>query len=198
MSLRLRVLLSVSILIVLLIALNFNYISARLTFWRNKPPIIQEQTPINNQVKDIPNIVSVPSLNISAPLLYVDQNNEGLFQKALQNGVVHFPGTALPGKPGNCYIFGHSSDFPLTPGNYKTVFASLPKIKMGEIIKVTDSEGVVYSYKVVETKIVLPNDTSVLDQGDKTRSLLSLQTSYPLGTALKRFVVIAELQKNSP
>ena len=199
MKLRNRIFLSLGIFITLVIVFNYPYISARFSIWQNRNTPIQEiPVQTQSQEKGEPNLVQVPSLNISAPLLYVEENNEDVYQKALQNGVVHFPGTALPGQPGNCYIFGHSSDFAFTPGFYKTVFVSLPNIKIGETIIITDKDGNLYRYKVLETKIVLPSDSSVLAQGDGSRSLLSLQTSYPLGTALKRFVAIAELQKNSP
>ncbi|MFA6131398.1 MAG: sortase [Patescibacteria group bacterium] len=139
------------------------------------------------------NWVLVPSLDIAAPVIYVTEKSEDVYQEALQNGVVHYPTSASPGEPGNVYIFGHSSDFLMFPGNYKTIFATLPHIEIGADIIISDGTGIVYTYRVIETKIVNPKDLSVLDQGDGTTSLLTLQTSYPLGTALKRFVVIAEL-----
>jgi len=40
---------------------------------------------------------------------------------------------------------------------------------------------------------VSPKDLSVLDQQNFQKKFLSLQTSYPIGTALKRFVAVAEL-----
>lgn len=137
----------------------------------------------------------IVSLDIKAPLQYVDQNNEDVFQAALQKGVVHFPGTAEPGQFGNAYFFGHSSDYPWSKGQYKTVFALLPRIADGAEIKITDHDGNLYTYIVKQHYVVAANDTSVLDQGGYTRHLLTLQTSYPVGTALKRYIVIAELDE---
>jgi LPXTG-site transpeptidase (sortase) family protein len=158
------------------------------------PPASTLAAPSAAQEISQPNTLLIPSLNIAAPINFVDQNNETFFQQALQTGVVHFPGTALPGQSGNVYIFGHSSDFVWSKGHYKTVFAALPKITLGSSIIVSNAQGQQFDYTVVEKKVVSPSDLTVLAQ-DKTKSLLTLQTSYPLGTALKRYIVIAELKE---
>lgn len=134
----------------------------------------------------------IHSLGIEAPLVYVSGTTHQVFQRGLESGVVHFPGTALPGEYGNAYFFGHSSDLPWKDGAYKTVFALLPKVKMGEEIWLSDSRGDLFIYSVSGTLVVEPKDVSVLDQGDRKSKTLSLQTSYPLGTALRRFIVQAK------
>jgi LPXTG-site transpeptidase (sortase) family protein len=139
------------------------------------------------------NQLTIPTLGIQAPLVYMEGTTEEAFQEALQSGVVHYPGTAEPGQSGNAYYFGHSSDYPWGKGEYKTVFALLPSIKVGDKIAVTNKEGGIFEYVVQETKVVSPDDLSVLSQETDGKKLLSLQTSYPVGTALKRFIVIAEL-----
>lgn len=140
-----------------------------------------------------PDHVYVDKFGIEAPIIYVQEESEAAFQEALKYGVGHYPETALPGEPGNVYLFGHSSDLPWTEGDYKTVFALLTKIKQHDEIVVTDSEGAPYTYRVLESFIANPTDMSVLDQYNEEHYYLSLQTSYPLGTALKRLVVFAEL-----
>jgi LPXTG-site transpeptidase (sortase) family protein len=142
---------------------------------------------------DQPDRLAIPRLLIEAPIVRATERNEQSYQTALRNGVVHFPGTAEAGEPGNAYYFGHSSDFPLSPGDYKTVFAALTDVQIGDAIYITDERGNAYRYAVTGTRVVEPDDLSVLDQGDKTKRTLTLQTSYPIGTALRRFLVIAEL-----
>jgi sortase A len=146
--------------------------------------------------KDTPNWLWIQSLNISAPVIEPAGKTEDDFQVALRSGTVHYPGTAYPGQKGNVYIFGHSSDFAFTPGNFKTVFALLPRIEIGAQIKLTDEEGIIYYYKVTDKFVVDANRTDVLDQ-DTSKSILTLQTSYPIGTALRRYIVIAELQTSN-
>jgi LPXTG-site transpeptidase (sortase) family protein len=140
-----------------------------------------------------PNTLTIPSLGLHVPVVYVSQNNEKAYQDGLKYGVVHYPGTAEPGTLGNDYIFGHSSDYWWSDGKFQTVFAVLPRIKQGADIYLTNARGESFTYRVYAAKVVLATDISYLGQYGYKRKLLTLQTSWPIGTALKRFVVLAEL-----
>jgi sortase A len=188
-----RIIFWVVVVAVLLVLSNFSYFWKNLSFQFHKPAPEPEPVTVVQVQKDEPNHLWIQSLNISAPVIEPAGKTEDDFQAALRNGLVHYPDTAFPGQQGNVYIFGHSSDFAFTPGNFKTVFALLPRIELGAQIKLTDEEGIVYYYKVTDKFVVDPDDTSVLSQ-DTDKSLLTLQTSYPVGTALRRYIVIAELQ----
>lgn len=184
------------LLVILLLAfgiLDFGYLWANLKFMlRGQTKVYQNQ--INLQPVSLSSdSLSIPSLGITAPIVYVNQISENLFQAALKTGVVHYPGTANPGQNGNCYIFGHSSDFTWSKGHYKTVFAVLPHIKLGSNIYISDQAGKTFTYVVSKTFVVSANDTSVLKQ-DQSQKILTLQTSWPLGTALERFIVQSELK----
>lgn len=139
----------------------------------------------------------IPDREIEAPVIYVDEVSEEVFQEALARGVVHYPNTALPGELGNPYIFGHSSDYFWKPGDYKTIFAPLVDIPLDTEVRITDHQGELFIFKVIETKIVGPKEVSVLDQQNYERKLVTLQASYPIGTALKRYIVIAELDEQA-
>lgn len=143
-----------------------------------------------------PNTLAIPSLGITAPIQYATQRDEVTFQKLLKAGVVHYPGTAMPGEVGNVFIFGHSSDYAWSGGDYKTVLALLPKLKTGEEIKVVDTDGYIYTYIAKNRAVVLPTDVQWLSQETNGKRLLTIQTSYPIGTALKRYLVIAELRQS--
>ncbi len=147
--------------------------------------------------KGTPDHLVIADRKIDAPIVYIDGADEKTFQDALTKGVVHYPDTALPGEAGNMYIFGHSSDYKWKPGNYKQVFKPLVDIPIGTVVRITNHEGKLFIYKVTETKIVGPKDTSVLDQQNNERKLLTLQTSWPVGTALKRFVAVSELDEEA-
>lgn len=180
------------------VALNAPYFFKQVKFLLGLNPVQQTQT--SNSVSSTeevgePNLLQIPSLNITAPLQYVSENNEDVFQKALQSGVVHYPGTADVGQLGNAYFFGHSSDYIFTPGSYKTVFALLPSIQNGAEIIISGQDGHIYHYEVISQAVVTNSDLSVLDQKGNQEKLLSLQTSYPVGTALKRYVVVAKLKE---
>lgn len=177
----------------MLIFLNMDFFKNNLPFTDSG----QSGWQTTNTQKEIPvlppNALSIPSLGIVAPLIYIAETNEEAFQKALADGVVHYPATAQPGERGNAYYFGHSSDLPWAKGDYKQVFAKLPDIRIGDSIYVSNSEGKTFHYKTIGTNIVKPSDTSVLSQFGYSKSMLSLQTSYPIGTARERFILQAEL-----
>ncbi len=182
------------------VLLNFRYFVLQYQLLvSGKPPEIEApQISKNSQTlekNEKPNYLWIPSLGIEAPIVYVDGITDQIFQEALGKGVVHFPQTAKPGEYGNCYIFGHSSDYAWSKGSYKTVFALLTKIQPGAEILVSDSIGKVYFYKVLEAKVVSKKDVGLLSQEKYTKKLLTLQTSYPIGTALKRYIVRAELSE---
>lgn len=174
--------------------LNYQYFWAQVNFFVSPPPV-QSPTALPPTVneKGEPNQLSIPSLGIKAPIVYAQEANEKVFQAALTNGVAHYPGTAAIGQAGNAYIFGHSSDFVFSKGHYKTVFALLPKIKIGDEVMVSDHAGQIYTYRIFETTVVAPTDIHYLSQDTGGKAILTVQTSYPVGTALKRFLARAEL-----
>ncbi|MEO5927265.1 MAG: sortase [Patescibacteria group bacterium] len=195
---RLKLVLPILLVLGIFAAFNADYLRIHIAYAINGPasvatPELTLHVPGAQSPTSTPNTLTIPSLGIQTPIQYVTATNEAAFQEALKNGAVHYPGTAEPGQPGNDYIFGHSSDYSWSGGKYKTVFALLPKIDIGSIIWITDKTGKNFRYKVTETRIVNPKDLSVLDQHENKKKLLTVQTSYPIGTALRRFVVIAEL-----
>lgn len=179
-------------------ALNAGYLWKRASLRINPPSLIT--TPIKAAEDETllgllrqPNRLVIPSLSVDAPIVMVKERGEVAYQQALRDGVAHFPGTAAVGQPGNAYLFGHSSDYPFTPGSYKSVFATLPDIAVGAAIYATDSDGNAYRFRTTGTRVVMPDDLSVLDQGGYENRTLTVQTSFPVGTALRRFIVTAEL-----
>lgn len=176
--------------------LNMSYFSKQVGYFFNKTFLTETQRDFarsENPVASVPNQLYIPSLDILAPIIYVESTNEEVFQKALQDGVVQYPNTAKIGTVGNTYIFGHSSDFALSKGSYKTVFALLPSIEKGEEILVTDEDGEQFVYKVYDKFVAKNTDTYLLKQDTQGRKILTLQTSYPVGTALQRYIIKAEM-----
>ncbi len=165
------------------------------TFFAPSPPAYKAKKINNNTVVMQPNLLVIPGLGIEAPVVYVDENSEQVFQKALTGGVAHYPGTAKPGEFGNCYIFGHSSDYFWSKGRYKTVFALLPRIQKGEEIVVSSQSGEKFTYVVTDSFSAAATDVKWLEQGDYSKKILTLQTSWHIGTALKRWIVRAELKQ---
>jgi LPXTG-site transpeptidase (sortase) family protein len=186
-----KVIIVISFVVLAFVLSNWEYIWQNISYVLNKPEILV----LEDQEQGESNKLVIPSIRVNAPIVYVEERDEKVFQEALAKGVVHYPNTANPGQPGNAYFFGHSSDYAWVKSDYKTVFGLLPRLELGQEIVITDKEGKLFRYEVFEKKIISPNDLSVLGQ-DPNQSILTLQTSYPIGTALKRYLVLARLKSN--
>lgn len=188
-----RIVFAVITLSLLFAVLNWPYFKAQINQYLYP---IQPETEEARETREAQPVAEdrlwIRSLGIDTPIIYIEEDNEDAYQLALQNGVVHFTNTAEPGDSGNAYYFGHSSDLITAKGNYKSVFALLPQILVGDTIEISDRTGKLYVYEVEKKFVVEPDDLSVLAQDDSKKQL-TLQTSYPLGTALRRYIVVAQL-----
>jgi len=132
-------------------------------------------------------ILSIPKLGIKDALVIIGGED-------LENSLIHYGGTGLPGDWGNAVIFGHSvlPQF-FNPKNYKTIFSTLPKLEKKDKIFV-NFDSITYVYEIFELKVVAPDDISVLEQKYDS-SYFSLVTCVPPGTYWKRLIVRARLKK---
>lgn len=155
------------------------------------PELALEIAPSDNRII-IPRIdQNIPIVRVSSESLIMRDWKalEKEMQEALKGGVVHYPGTSLPGESGNIVVTGHSSYFPWDPGRFKDVFALLEDVVEGDKVVVYHEQDK-YIYEVKEIKIVLPEDINVLKQTPDNK--LTLITCWPVGTNLKRLIVSAE------
>lgn len=145
------------------------------------------------------NRLIIPKMNLNVPIVdppstnLISENWKGLeddIQKGLQDGVVHYPGTARPGQAGNFFVTGHSSYFPWDPGKFKSVFARLDDLNVGDEYWIYYG-GDKYRYVVTAKKVIDPSNVSVLDQPVNER-VSTLMTCTPVGTALHRLVIQAQ------
>ena len=108
---------------------------------------------------------------------------EGVGVPDLKRGPGHYPGTPLPGQPGNAAIAGHRT-------TYGAPFWHLDELKPGDQIFVTTREGR-FTYRVDRSEVVKPSETSVLDP--TVGAVLTLTTCNPRFSASQRLVVQASL-----
>lgn len=157
-------------------------------FWSNQvqKPSVTSPSQTTSPVITVQNRLVIPKISVDAPIVWnVDPSN---INPALQNGVAQYKGTALPGNFGNVFIFGHSSYYAWAPGNYKTVFALLGNLNIGDKIYI-EYNNTKYNYIVSSMKTVWPTNAQVLNQ--TTDKELTLMTCVPVGTNLQRLIVVA-------
>jgi LPXTG-site transpeptidase (sortase) family protein len=140
-------------------------------------------------LEDLNTSITIESLNIEGQIL------QGESSLRMNDGFWHFPTSVFPGQRGNVVVIGHR--FLHLPPR-KDTFFNLEDIKSGESIVITqinpeDNQTETLTYIVVETKIVEPNDISIIEESQDYR--LTLITCTPLWTSEKRLVVIAKLDK---
>lgn len=129
---------------------------------------------------------------LSIPRLSIDRATVKIGGEDLSKNLIHYKGTALPGKTGNAVIFGHSVLPQLfNPKNYLTIFSTLPKLEEGDKV-IVEYDGVTYTYRIAEMFEVPPTATEVLRQYHDG-SHITLITCVPPGTYLRRLVVRADL-----
>lgn len=144
-------------------------------------------------------MIIIPSLNLRAPIVSPSTNSllredwkqlETDIQEALEQGVVHYPGTAEPGQAGNFFLTGHSSYFPWAEGEYKSIFARLGELSVGDEYWIYHG-GDKHRYVIDSKKEIVPGDVAVLDQPINKR-ISTLMTCTPVGTTLRRLILTAQ------
>ena len=134
--------------------------------------------------------IIIPKINVDAPLVFAQTADNKTILDTLQNGVVHYPGTALPGQVGNVFVTGHSSYYWWSGGGYNRVFTLLDKLQANDLVYI-HYRGEEYIYKMRDSIVVLPKQTEVLKP--TSTPTLSIMTCVPIGTNLKRLIVRADL-----
>src|SRR5688572_11554365 len=112
--------------------------------------------------------------------------------EALDQGVIHLPGTSYPwsGTPErNVYLAGHRLGWPGTGSHL--VFYRLNELGGGERVTLRDARGGRYHYRVIESFVVGAEESWVTGRV-RGRDLLTLQTCTPIPTFEKRLIVRAE------
>jgi sortase A len=142
----------------------------------------EKKNTIGNSIDELGIIGKLSINNVGSPVPII----EGTTVSDLKRGAGHYIKSPLPGKEGNCLIFGHRDG----------IFRILKDIKLGDIILIETNEGTLH-YQVIKTEILMPNDPEILRSYDKP--VLTLVTCYPfsyIGPAPKRFIVTAKLMNN--
>lgn len=127
-------------------------------------------------------------LGISAPIEWNVPYSTGNVKTALQSGLGHIGGSALPGNPGTAIITGHSSNLAWAKGDYKTIFAPLLKSQLDDTFRIVYNNQT-FAYKVTQVYEVDPGKIEILSGTENVH--IRLITCTPLGTDKRRLIVDA-------
>jgi len=125
-------------------------------------------------------IISIPKIDLNVAL------SEGVESNILKYAVGHFTGTPMPGDKGNFCVAGHRSY------TYNQYFNRLDELKVGDKIMVITMKGE-FQYEVYETKVVKPEEISVLNNTEDAE--ITLVTCTPIRVATHRLIVKGKMIK---
>lgn len=131
----------------------------------------------------------IPTLGVDAPVVEVPIINGTWDVSKLENEVAHLGGTAQPGQNGNTVLSGH-----VTLRSGWGPFMHLERLQSGDTVIVYAGDEN-YTYRVVGTKHVLPDDVSVTYPTFAPTLTLITCTTWDADnpTYAERVAVLAEL-----
>ena len=121
--------------------------------------------------------IDIPKLGLHSTL------GEGITLHNIDRNPSHWPGTALPGQPGNVVVAGHRV-------THTRPFRHLDDLRPGDEVFFTVA-GVRWRYVVTGSQVVTPKQTDIVDQtAEPTGTLFAC---HPPGSARYRYVVHLKL-----
>ena len=138
------------------------------------------------------NILEIPSIGISVPVIFPQDPKINAITKDLDKGVVYYPGSVLTGQIGQIVVLGHSAPLNWPKIKYDWVFSDLNDLKYGDQIRLY-FDNKEYIYRVREKKIIAKGQEIVPTSLIKDGNILILVSCWPPGKNLQRIAVQAEL-----
>ena len=77
------------------------------------------------------NSIEIPKIGIVAPLVIGASKDNNVLEKNLNNGVVYYPGSVLPGDNGQIAVLGHSAPPNWPKIKYDWVFSNVSSLNLG-------------------------------------------------------------------
>jgi LPXTG-site transpeptidase (sortase) family protein len=125
--------------------------------------------------------IQIPRLGIDLPIMEGDLERDTVAQQTPENYAFHLPGTAIPGRGANSYLYAHAR---------RGMFITLWNAAVGDEVWISTPDGTAVRYIVSEIHPrVPPEDVSWAMATPPDR--LTLQTSTGPNPTDPRFVVIA-------
>lgn len=134
--------------------------------------------------------IVIPKINVDAPIVYLNTTDNDTIIEAIQSGVGHYYGTAMPGQNGNTFLTGHSSYYWWNGGKYNQIFANLNQLRAGDLVYIY-YQGKKIVYRMNKSFVVQPSQVEILAQ--TAEPTITLMTCTPIGTNLRRLVIQGEL-----
>lgn len=147
---------------------------------------------IKTTYTDKQNMLEVPKISISVPIVFSGSADKTSLSKDLDMGVVYYPGSVLPGQAGQIVILGHSAPPGWPKIKHDWVFTDLDKLASGDTIFI-DMNNKQYTYVVKQKTIIQRGADLPQDNTSPNSNVLTLISCWPPGKDYQRITVEAEL-----
>jgi len=145
--------------------------------------------PISPNYSAESNSIIISKLNLKAPLVFASGTTQEELNAALNQGVIFYPGSALPGANGEVFLTGHSSTYPWNKTPYGRVFTLLDRLEKDDVVSLV-YEHQQFDYRILSKEVLKPEQVTMSQSSAPT---ITLYTCWPIGTSLKRLVLRGEL-----
>lgn len=136
-------------------------------------PVMPPADPYAPEPAIVLGTIEIPRIGLIEPL------NQGISLRSIDRGPSHWPGTALPGDPGNVVIAGHRVT--------KTApFRNIDQLQSGDAVIFT-VDGQRSTYVVTGAEVVTPDAMRIVEQTPASTG--TLFACHPPGSAQYRYVV---------
>lgn len=130
-------------------------------------------------------MLSLPTINVKRPLIV------GIGDSALARGLGLWPGTAVPGDPGNAVIAGHRT-------SHGAPMRNIDRLKVGDPIYFTTTgrNATTVEFRITKRQIVKPDAMWITRPSQA--STLTIFACHPPHSTAYRFVIFAKLVTTPP
>lgn len=127
---------------------------------------------------------------LTIPTIDVDMDMyEGIRLTTLDLGPGHWPGSAMPGDPGNVVVGGHRT-------SKHAVFRHVGELEAGDELIFTGLDGAQHVYVVNRVEIVTPDSLWIIDPTDTMQA--TLFACHPPGSTRERIIVFSDFRETIP
>lgn len=141
------------------------------------------------------NTLEVPSIGVTVPIVLSQSTSIASLTKDLDKGVVLYPGSVLPGQPGQIIVLGHSAPPNWPRIKHDWVFSELNNLSSGDSVKIV-LDHKEYTYTFLEKKILAKGEDIQPTTLSTGKNVLVLVSCWPPGKNLQRIAVYTELVSN--
>lgn len=126
--------------------------------------------------------IEIPRIGLVHPVY------EGISLRVIDRGPGHWPGTAMPGRPGNSVFAGHRV-------THSHPFLRINELVPGDKIIFRTKDGV-FTYEMTKPLIVFPKDLWITDP--TAEPTMTIFACHPPRSARQRYVVKGQLVSSEP